>query len=80
MRSSTEICDLLGETIGQVRCGQLDPRIANSVGHLTGILLRGLEQAQLEERLARVEVALGIAGDHEKEVIVNADQKRPSSN
>src|SRR5689334_12886821 len=53
---------LLAEAINQVRRGELDPRVANSVGHLASILLGALQQGPLEERLARLEAALLAAG------------------
>ena len=46
---------MLGETINQVRKGRVDPRIANAVGYLAGILLKGLEQGDTEKRLVELE-------------------------
>jgi hypothetical protein len=60
--SSREVAELLSDTINQVRRGELDPRIANTVGYLAGTLLKALEQGPVEERLARLEVALGLLG------------------
>jgi hypothetical protein len=37
------VVTLLAETISQVRRGELDPRIGNALGYLSGILLRALE-------------------------------------
>jgi hypothetical protein len=51
---------LLGQSINQVRRGQLDPRVANAVGYLASILLGALQQGPLEERLARLEATLGL--------------------
>ena len=45
----------LENTIEQVKNGQLDPRIAQSVGYLSGILLKVIEQRELEERLSDME-------------------------
>jgi hypothetical protein len=58
IKSSSEILKLIGETIHQVRTGQLDPRIANCVGYLSGIALKAIEQSETEERLAALEVAV----------------------
>jgi hypothetical protein len=58
LRSTQDVSSLLGESINQVRRGQLDPRVANAVGYLASILLGALQQGPLEERLARVEAAL----------------------
>ena len=61
LRNSCEVCELLAEAINEVRCGKLDPKVANSMGYLAGILLHGLEQGPVEERLARLEASLGLA-------------------
>jgi hypothetical protein len=60
LRNTQDISALLAESINQVRRGQLDPRVANSVGHLASILLGALQQGPLEERLARLEAALAL--------------------
>jgi len=62
-----DVSNLLAESISQVRRGQLDPRIANAVGYLSGILLKALEQGAVEERLLKIETALGLNVDSEKE-------------
>ena len=62
LRNTQDVSTLLAESINQVRRGQLDPRVANSVGHLANILLGALQQGPLEERLARLEAALLNAG------------------
>jgi hypothetical protein len=54
-----ELVALLADTIDDVRVGALDPRIANSVGYLTGIILKAKEYEALNERLAAIEEALG---------------------
>jgi hypothetical protein len=46
---------LLGTTVNQVRRGELDPKVANAVGYLTGILLKALEVGEVERRLEAVE-------------------------
>ena len=51
---------LLGQSINQVRRGQLAPRVATAVGYLAGILLSALQQGPLEERLQRLEATLGL--------------------
>jgi len=60
LRNAMEVCELLAESINQVRCGKLDPKVANSMGYLAGILLHGLEQGPVDERLARLEASLGL--------------------
>ena len=55
LASGADVIGLLGETINQVRRGEVDPRISNAVGYLAGILLKARERAELEERLARLE-------------------------
>jgi len=59
LRNCLEVCELLGEAINQVRRGELEPRVANAVGYLAGLLLKALEQGRLEERLAHLEAITG---------------------
>jgi len=46
---------LISETINQVRKGQIDPRVANAVGYLANVLIRALEQGEMEKRLNELE-------------------------
>lgn len=50
-----DVVALLTETINQVRTGQIDPRIANSVGYLANIAIRVFEQRDLESRMEKLE-------------------------
>jgi hypothetical protein len=59
---------LLGESINQVRRGQIDPRVSNAVGYLASILLGALQQGPLEERIERLEVTLGLGSSQAKMV------------
>lgn len=62
---------LLGETINQVRRGELDPKISNAIGYLAGILVRVIETADIEIRLQRLEEtqkAQGPASGNQQEV------------
>jgi hypothetical protein len=61
-----EVVSLLGATINQTRRGQIDVRIANSVGTLANVLLRGLEKSDMEQRLAQIEAQLAAAAAKEK--------------
>lgn len=56
--NAEEVASLLANSINQLRRGQLDPRVANSVGYLASVLLRALEQGSVEERLAQLEAIL----------------------
>lgn len=58
IRSARDVVNLLSESVGQVRRGEIDPRIANAVGYLSGIILKAREQSDLEERLNNLESAL----------------------
>src|SRR5260370_27479740 len=46
--SSAQVVALLSDTINQVRKGDIDPRIGNTVGYLANLLLKALEQNELE--------------------------------
>src|SRR3979411_2909517 len=78
LQNPTDVCDLLGDTINQVRCGLMDSRIATTVGYLAGPLLRGLEHGQLDDRLTRIEVKLGIST--RRETTPNASAKSHGAN
>lgn len=56
--ATTDVVNLLADTIDDVRVGRLDPRVANSVGYLANIIIRALETEALEERLAALEEAV----------------------
>jgi len=49
---------LLSETINQVRKGEIDPRIANSVGYLANVIIKAVEQSDIEKRLEEIEKAV----------------------
>jgi len=68
LSSTREVCLFLGESINQVRRGQLDGRIANTIGYLANILLSALHQGFLEERVSRIEAALDLEDNTQRKV------------
>ena len=58
LKSTKEVTQLLERTIKEVRRGDLDRGIANCVGYLAGILLKCLEQSELEKRIEKIEEAV----------------------
>ena len=58
--SLPDLVNLLGDTIDDVRVGRLDPKVANSVGYLAGIILKALQYEAFEERLTAIEEAVGL--------------------
>ena len=50
-----DVVALVSETINQVRKGQIDPRVANAVGYLANVMIKAIEQGELEGRLADLE-------------------------
>jgi hypothetical protein len=56
LKSAADVITLLGTTINQVRRGQLDPRIANTIGYLSSTLLRAQELGNLERRVSDLEM------------------------
>jgi len=58
LRCVKEVSILLGDSINRVRRGEIDPRVANTVGYLSAILLKALEQGEVEERLSKLEAAV----------------------
>lgn len=59
LKTIGDVSALMAETINHTRRGQLDPRVANALGYLAGILLKSLEQGEIEERLMRLEALMG---------------------
>lgn len=55
-----DVVNLLADTIDEVLTGQIDPRIANAVGYLAGIIIKAREVEALTERLAAIEEAVGV--------------------
>lgn len=55
LESIRDVTALLGRTIYDVLKGRVDPRVANAVGYLAGTMIRGIEQGELERRLAELE-------------------------
>ena len=52
VRNAADVTALLGTTINEVRQGKLDPKVANAIGYLAGVLLRALETSDIAEQLA----------------------------
>lgn len=53
-----DVVRLISETINQVRKGQIDPRVANAVGYLANVLIRAVEQGDMERRLDDLEAVV----------------------
>jgi hypothetical protein len=58
--NTTDVANLLGDSINKLRRGELDPRVANAIGYLSTVLLRALEQGPMEDRMAKLEATLGL--------------------
>jgi len=46
---------LISDTINQVRTGQIDPRVANSIGYLANIAIKVFQQTDFETRIEKLE-------------------------
>jgi len=55
-----DLVNLCADTIDEVKTGKVDPRVANSVGYLVGVICKILEYDALNERLAALEEAVGV--------------------
>jgi hypothetical protein len=60
VEDSSDVSTLITASINQLRRGELDPRVANGIGYLATVLLRSLEQGQMEQRISEMELLLGI--------------------
>ena len=56
--NARDVVKLLAETINQVRRGEVDPKVANAVGYLGGLLIKALHETEIENRLAALEAAV----------------------
>ena len=54
-KTAADLCDLLAESIVEIRSGRLDPKIANALGYLGTSYLRALEVSDIEKRLEDLE-------------------------
>jgi len=54
VRSPKDVVTVLSKTINEVREGKLQPQIANTIGFLSGHLLRAFEQAELNDKVDEV--------------------------
>lgn len=50
-----DVVNLLAETINKVRAGEMDLRVANCIGYLSGHITKAFEIAELEKRIEVVE-------------------------
>ena len=55
IENSKDVPNLLIDTINKVRSGQLEIRIANCIGYLSGHLLKAFEQSDIQGRLEAIE-------------------------
>ena len=58
LRNVEDVVSLVADTINRTRCGQLDTRVGNTIGYLSGILLKALEAGNLERRVGELENAV----------------------
>lgn len=49
------VTSLLTTTISEVRAGEIDIRVANCIGYLSGILVKAFEISDLEKRVQKIE-------------------------
>ena len=55
VKTPSDVVALLNDTIQRVRSGEIDIKIANCIGYLSGHLIKALEVSELESRLEYVE-------------------------
>lgn len=52
LQDTQDLVTLLSVTINQVRRGEVDPKVANAVGYLGGLLMKAIHEAEIEKRTA----------------------------
>lgn len=55
LKDAKSVIKLLSMTINEVRQGEIDLRVANCIGYLSGHLIKAFEVAGLEERIGELE-------------------------
>ena len=55
IQEPSDVVLLLADTINRVRTGEIDLRVANCIGYLSGHITKALEIADLEKRIEVVE-------------------------
>lgn len=53
-----DVVNLLNMTINEVRGGEVELRVANCLGYLSGHLIKAFEMADLDERLSKIEKSM----------------------
>ena len=66
LKDMGDIRYLVADTINQVRRGEIDPKVANSVGYLAGILIKAWDRGEFEARLKALESAVKPRGSSPK--------------
>jgi hypothetical protein len=65
-RTAQEVRVALGQFIADVRSRRLDPKMAGTLGYLANVLMKSIEVADIETRLAALESVLGAGAAKEK--------------
>lgn len=50
-----DVINLLAKTINEVRAGEIDLKVANCIGYLSGHLIKAFEAADLDKRVELIE-------------------------
>jgi hypothetical protein len=53
-----DVVTLLGDTVNRVRKGELDAKVGNCLGVLSGVLLRALEEGDLAEQIRELRASI----------------------
>jgi hypothetical protein len=73
IRDSRDVATLLGDMVDKVRKGQIDPRVANSVGYLCGQMMKALAQGNQDDRIESLEQALQNRDDIPEPLLTGTD-------
>ena len=58
VRTSEDIVELMESVINRVKQGNLDIRVANTIGYLAGVSQKAIKDVEVEGRLKRIEESL----------------------
>ncbi len=58
LQEPSDVVNLLADTINKVRAGEMDLRVANCIGYLSGHLIKACEVSTLSQKLDSIERAV----------------------
>ena len=77
LKNVDDVTSLLADTINDLREGNIDPKLANTVGYLATGMLKALQQGDIESRLRALEAVEGSRSKRSRSKADHADPPAP---